>query len=212
MAEISLKAQKRALSTKGAVNELRRKGSVPGVYYANNQETIPISVTEGSLKPLVFTSQTHIIDLQIDGAEGLKSIIKHIQFHPVTDKVIHFDLLGINVKEAVEVEVPISVTGSAKGIKDGGVLQQTLHKVLISCLPSDIPNSLELDVTNLGIGDAIHVKDLMEMFKYEFKQLEEVIVLAVVVPRSFETVEAEVETEESSEPEVIKKGKSEDEE
>ncbi|MCK9280829.1 MAG: 50S ribosomal protein L25 [Melioribacteraceae bacterium] len=212
MAEISLKAQKRALSTKGAVNELRRKGSVPGVYYAKSQEPIPISVTEGSLKPLVYTSQTHIVDLQIDGAEGLKSIVKHIQFHPVTDKIIHFDLLGINVKEVVEIEVPLSVTGSAKGIKDGGILQQSMHKVLISCLPTDIPNHLELDVTNLGIGDALFIKNLTEMFKYEFKQPEDVMVLSIIVPRSHETVESEEGTKESTEPEVIKKGKPEDEE
>lgn len=214
MSEISIKAKKRILSTKGAVNKLRRNGEVPGIFYSKGVEPIPISVPEISLNPLVYTSETHIVNLEIENDENKKSILKNIQFDPVTDKIVHFDLLGISLDQKIEIEVPISVEGQAKGIKEGGILQQSMHKLHVSCLPGDIPEHITINVANLGVGDSVHVKDL-SLPNVEILHNDDVIIVSVVMPRAqAETTATAIEGagEEKMEPEVISKGKQTEEE
>jgi len=214
MSEISIKAKKRIISTKGTVNKLRKNGEVPGIFYAKGIEPIPISVAELSLNPLVYTSETHIVNLDIENDESKKSILKNIQFDPVTDKIVHFDLLGISLDQQIEIEVPVSIEGQAKGIKEGGIIQQSIHKLSISCLPGDIPEHITINVSNLGVGDAIHVKDLA-IDRVKFLHNDDVIVVSVVMPRAqVETTPSAVEGtgEEKMEPEVISKGKQVEEE
>lgn len=214
MSEISIKAKKRILSTKGAVNKLRRNGEVPGIFYSKGVEPIPISVLEISLNPLVYTSETHIVNLEIENDENKKSILKNIQFDPVTDKIVHFDLLGISLDQKIEIEVPISIEGQAKGIKEGGILQQSIHKLHVSCLPVDIPEHITINVANLGVGDSVHVKDL-SLPNVEILHNDDVIIVSVVMPRAqVETTTTAIEGagEEKMEPEVISKGKQTEEE
>lgn len=211
MSEISLKASKREISSKGANNKLRRTGFVPGVLYSKGTEPAHISVFEGDLKKLVYTSETHIVNLQIEGQEGIQSILKTVQFDPVTDKVIHFDLLGITVGQELELEVPVSVVGQAKGVRDGGVLQQSLHKLHVACLPKNIPEHITIDISNLSVGEAIHIKDL----NYEgvrFLHQPDAIIAAVAIPRATAEAATAEGAEGAAEPEVIGKGKSEEEE
>ncbi|MBS3945773.1 MAG: 50S ribosomal protein L25 [Melioribacter sp.] len=214
MSEISIKAKKRILSTKGAVNKLRRNGEVPGIFYSKGVEPIPISVLEISLNPLVYTSETHIVNLEIENDENKKSILKNIQFDPVTDKIVHFDLLGISLDQKIEIEVPISIEGQAKGIKEGGILQQSIHKLHVSCLPVDIPEHITINVAKLGVGDSVHVKDL-SLPNVEILHNDDVIIVSVVMPRAqVETTTTAIEGagEEKMEPEVISKGKQTEEE
>ena len=214
MSEISVQAKKRTLSTKGVVNKLRREGNVPGIYYTKNVEPIPIYISEGALKPLVFTSETHIVNLQIDENEELKSILKNVQFDPVTDRVIHFDLLGISADQEIEIEVAVVLEGQAKGVREGGVVQHSLHKLQVSCLPADIPEHVVINVAELGVGDSVHVKDL-KIEKAKILHHDDVIIVSVVIPRAVvePTAAVAVEgTEEQAEPEVISKGKQTEEE
>ena len=211
MSEISIQAKRREKSTKGAVNSLRRNGEIPGIFYAKGSDPIVLSVPELSLKPLVYTSETHIVNLNIDGKTEKKSILKNVQFDPVTDKIIHFDLLGISLDQEIEIEVPVALEGSAKGVKEGGIIQHTLHKLQISCLPADIPEHITIDISDLGLGDSVHIKDL-NYDKLKFLQPEEVIIVSIVVPRAAqEPTPGEVTEEEITEPEVISKGKEEEE-
>lgn len=214
MSEISVQAKKRTLSTKGVVNKLRREGNVPGIYYTKNVEPIPIYISEGALKPLVYTSETHIVNLKIDENGELKSILKNVQFDPVTDRVIHFDLLGISADQEIEIEVPVVLEGQAKGVREGGVIQHSLHRLQISCLPADIPEHVVINVAELGVGDSVHVKDL-KIEKAKILHHDDVIIVSVVIPRAVvePTAVAAVEgTEEQVEPEVISKGKQTEEE
>jgi len=213
MSEILVNGSKRTLSTKGVVNQLRRDGNVPGIYYTKGVEPIPVFVSERALKPIVFTSETHIINLKIDDGEELKSILKNVQFDPVTDRVIHFDLLGISADQEIEIEVPIMFEGQAKGVKEGGIVQQTLHKVTVSCLPADIPQYITINVSDLALGDSIHIRDLT-IDKVRFLQNPGVIIVSVVVPRAAveATPAAEVPGEEKTGPEIITKGKQTEEE
>lgn len=213
MSEISIQAKRRTISTNGTVKSLRREGKLPGIYYVKGEEPIPIAVEEKALKPLVYTSKTHIIDLKIDDKETKKSILKDVQFDPLTDRIVHFDLLGISLDKEIEIEVPVMLEGQAKGIKDGGIIQHTMHKLLVSCLPGNIPQHISLDISNLGIGDSIHVGDL-SLDNVKILNNQDVVIVAVVVPRAAvetPTVEAAA-VEEKAEPEVISKGKTTEEE
>ena len=212
MSEISIQAKRRTLSTKSAVNQIRKNGNVPGIYYTKDTEPIPIVLPELSLKPLVYTSETHLVDLIIDDTESKKTILKNIQFDPVTDRIIHCDFLGISLDDEIEIKVPILVTGNAKGIKEGGLVQHQMHKVTISCLPTNIPEHITVDVTNLGVGDSITVADL-NIDNVKFLQNDDVIIVAVAMPRAVaETTSADGTETEIKQPEVIGKGKATEEE
>ncbi|KAB2841702.1 MAG: 50S ribosomal protein L25 [Melioribacteraceae bacterium] len=135
-------------------------------------------------------------------------MLKDVQFDPVSDRIIHFDLYGVTVGQVLQIQVPVQITGSAVGVKEGGKLQVQLHKIDVECLPKDIPDHIELDVTNLGIGDSIHASDI-KIENVKIITPEDVVVVAVTAPKAAaeETTEASKET---SEPEVITKGKTEE--
>jgi len=213
MSEISVVAKKRTLSSKGAVNKLRREGSVPGIFYSKTIEPIPIYITESALRPLVYTAETHIVNLKIDDNDEYKSIVKNVQFDPVTDKAVHFDLQGISADEEIEIEVPVILEGQSKGVKEGGIVQHSMHKLQILCLPGDIPEHILININDLGVGDSVHVRDL-KIDKVKFLQHEDVIIVSVVIPRVVvePTPVAAVPGEEATEPEVISKGKQTEEE
>jgi len=212
MSEITIKAKRRTISTKSAVNQLRRKGEVPGIFYSKGVDPIPLSLPELSLKPLVYTSETHIVNLKIDETEERKSILKSVQFDPVTDRITHFDLLGISLDQEIEIEVPVALEGQAKGVKEGGVVQHTMHKLTVSCLPGNIPEHITINISDLGMGDSIHVGDL-KIENVKFLQNDDVIIVSVVAPRAVqEPTTSETATETPAEPEVIGKGKTTEEE
>ncbi|MCB0743966.1 MAG: 50S ribosomal protein L25 [Ignavibacteriae bacterium] len=212
MSNINIAAQKREKSTKGAVNQLKRDGKVPGVLYSKDMEPVNITVTELSLKPVVYTTEMNLVDLKINENEPVPSILKDIQFDPLTDRIIHVDFQAITVGEVIEVQVPISLIGSAIGVKEGGKLIQTLHKFDVECLPKDIPSHLDIDVTNLHVGDSISVADL----SYEnitILNSEDTSVVAVTAIKEEEEDKADelLGDDEEKQPEVIGKGKSDEE-
>ena len=213
MAEIVLAGKKREIGKKSVNKKLRKDGIIPCIYYLKGADPIPFSVEEVALKPLVFTSEAHIINLSLGKDEKLGSIIKDIQFDPVTDRVVHVDFLGVTLGQVLEIQIPINLIGSSIGIQEGGLLQQGLHKLDVECLPRHIPQNLDIDITELSVGDSIHIRDL------EFENLtllnhEDTPVVSIVAPRE-EEVEEEVDEEgeiaEDTEPEVIAKGKTEEE-
>lgn len=211
MSEISVKAEKRTKSTKGVVNNARRNGTVPGVYYSKGVEPISFFVTESSLKPLVYTSETHLVNLQIEDKE-LKSILKNVQFDPVTDRIIHCDFLGISADQEIEIEVPVALEGQAKGVKEGGIVSHAMHKLTVSCLPAYIPEHIVINISDIGLGHAFHVKDL-KIENAKILHPEDAIIVSVNLPRAAQESATLLPGEEIKEPEVISKGKqAEDEE
>jgi len=216
MAEITLAATKRDLSNKSAKKELRRNGVIPCIYYLKGKDPIMFSAEEVALKPLVFTSETHIINLLFENEEPMGTIIKDIQFDPVTDRIVHIDFLGVTLGQKLEIQIPINFVGSSIGVKEGGILQEILHKLDVECLPRHIPENLAVDVEGLAIGDSIHVRDL-EYENITILNHEDATVVSVITPRveeveEVEEVDDEVEDTEAAEPEVIAKGKTEEEE
>jgi large subunit ribosomal protein L25 len=209
MENVVLNATERKTITKPALNVIRGNKRVPGTFYLKNSKPISIDVLEKELNPLVFTAETHLISLKVEGFDEHDCIIKDVQFDPVNDRVVHFDLLGLVKGEMFQLEVPIRYNGSAIGIKEGGILQQVLHKIEIECLPKNIPQHLDVDVTDIKLGAAIHAGDL---------KFENITILtpadAVVVTVTHPKVEKEPVVEEAVEgavePEVIAKGKAEE--
>ena len=217
MEKVVVEAKERKTINKRSRNILRNEGRVPGVLYGSRLEPIPIEVTRAVIHPLVFTAKTHLLSLKLDGHEEYDCIIKDVQFDPVSDEIIHFDLIGLTRDEKIQLEVPIRLLGSAVGVKEGGLLQESMHKLNVECLPKNIPQSLEIDVTELNIGDTIHVADL----NFEHITIinpEDTIVVSVVLPKVEKEAEPDEEGEELAEeegavePEVISKGKESEEE
>ncbi len=217
MEKVIIEANERKTINKQSRNSLRNERRVPGVLYGSRMEAIPIDVTRLEINPLVFTAKTNLISLKLDGHEEYECVIKDVQFDPVTDEVVHFDLIGLTRGEKIQLEVPIHLLGSAVGVKEGGLLQESMHKLSIECLPKDIPQLLELEVTELNIGDSIHVSDL-NFENITILNPENTIVVSVVLPKvEIEVEEVEegeelAEEEGAAEPEVIGKGKESEEE
>ncbi len=212
MATMNLSAQKREDLGNSTTKNARKKGMIPGVFYFKNSPAQAISVKDTALNPFVYTSEVRIINLQIEGAEKAQNcILKDIQFDPVSDKPIHFDLLGISENETIKVEVPLKLVGSPVGVRDGGIIQHVLHALEVECLPAYIPSHIDIEIGALGIGDAVHISDV-KLDNVEIHGTPTATIVAVVPPtvEKAETPGAEGETA-AAEPEVISKGKKDEE-
>ncbi len=211
MAEITLDAQVRKELGK-RVKKLRQKGKVPGVFYLRGEENIPVAVEESALRPLIYTSEAHIIKLMLEDGTTRTCILRDLQFDPVTDRPLHFDLQGVREDEKLTLEIPIVLVGIPKGVKDGGTMQRVLHRLRVTCLPKDIPEHIEINVEHLGINESIHVKDI-RVENVTILEPEDRTLVAVVPPTVLkEEVPAAAPVEEIAEPEVIGKGKKVEEE
>jgi len=182
MSEVVLKAKKRETG-KSAAKSLRKKGLIPGVFYTYGMDAIPIAVEPKPLKPIVHTTDTKIIRLQIEGEDKeYTCILKDYQIDPIKDTVAHFDLYGIHEGTKLTLEVPIVLKGQAIGVREGGTLQQSLSRVKVKCLPNKIPSHFEIDISNLKIGKAIHIADIQSE-GIEFELSPETVIVACLAPR-----------------------------
>ncbi|NWF89963.1 MAG: 50S ribosomal protein L25 [Ignavibacteriaceae bacterium] len=212
MEKKALKANIRTQMGKSTLSTLRKNGRVPGIFYSRVNEPIPIDVAEKAIKPFVFTAKTNLISLELDDNKNYECVIKDVQFDPVTESIVHFDLLGLIEGEKFQLEVPIQFQGTAVGIKEGGIVQQVLHKLEIECYPKDIPQFLTVDITNLKLGEAIHPTDL-SFENISILTPAEAVIVTVVHPKiEKEPVPGEAAAEAPAEPEVIGKGKAAEEE
>jgi large subunit ribosomal protein L25 len=212
MSEVVINAEVRSNMRKHAKLS-RAQGKIPGVYYARGEQNINVDVPSISLDEVVFTSETHIIDLHFADGTAHKCILKNVQFDPVTDRPVHFDLQGLKENEKLAIEIPVTLTGGIpKGVRDGGMLQHFLHKVRVSCLPKDIPNKIEIDVTELGINQFVHVRDL-NIPNVTMDEAADNAIVGVMPPHAVKEEEtAAAPTEEAAkEPEVVGKGKKAEE-
>jgi large subunit ribosomal protein L25 len=188
MTEIVLNAEIRKTG-KSASNQLRRSGKIPGIYYAPGDEPLPIAVKETDLKKLIYTTEAHVVRLKLGDGKEFQCILKEVEFDPVTDKPIHFDLYGLKAGATVTLEIPVVLVGKAPGVEKGGVIEHLLHTVEVECPANAIPEHIEVDISALDIGDAIHVKDL-KIPNVKILENELAVVVAVVPPRGGEVEEA----------------------
>jgi large subunit ribosomal protein L25 len=158
MKSISINGTKRAAQTKQETKTLRAEGKVPCVLYGG-KEQIHFSAPEMSFKGLVYSPEVHTVDLNIDGT-NFQAVMKDIQFHSVTDKILHIDFLQLSDDKKVSMEIPVKVSGNAVGVRAGGQLLNKMRKVKISALPKHLPDFIEVKIDKLEIGDSIRVRDI----------------------------------------------------
>ena len=159
------------------------------------------------------TSEQFILDLDVTGSQPCKALIKEIQRHPVSHRIIHVDLNAISMTRKLRIEVPVRLTGEPVGVaQQGGVLDHMVRAVLVECLPTDIPEIFVLDVTNLNIGDRLTVADVkVDKSKVTVLSAADLAIVAVAAPRAEEEVAPVAAEGAAAEPEVITSKKEEDE-
>ena len=218
MENLTLKIEKRSETGKQKSKYYRREGKVPCVLYGHEEKTETILADHLELKNLVHHHGRNImVTLKIPGTRKVqKAIIRDIQMNVLTDEIIHVDLQRISLTETIHIEVPIHLTGSANGVRnEGGVLDHILYNLNIECTPEDIPESIEVDVTDLSIGDSIHVRDIQfENGKILTDSERSIVTIlpprVILEPTEVEAEELEEELEEA-EPEVIGEKKEQEE-
>jgi large subunit ribosomal protein L25 len=211
MAEVTLEVVRRAETGKEVAKKLRRDGKVPAVVYGGHREPVAITVDRKAVSELIQKSEHGIRSvflLKMQGSDQQRhAMIKEVTIDPISRKMKHIDFVRVAMDEKVKVTVPVHVTGTAAGVKEGGLLDFQVRELHLECLPGAIPDSVDVDVTALSGHEYYRIKDL--------KLPEGVRVLddpeRVVVGVTHAKAEAEPAAEGVAEPEVIKKGKTDDE-
>ena len=200
MQDYKIEVSKRELSNKKSfVKNLRNNGEIPGVYYSHDsKESIPFMVAQKVLRE-ALKSNAQVYKINV-GNKLRDVIIKSMQYHPMTEEIVHIDLYGVDMDTKVIVKVPIIITGQAIGIKEGGVLNQNMTELEIECLPSDIPQNIEVDISDLALGDALRLENITVSEKLELVGDNETLIASIVVPAKQEEV---AEPEEALDSESI---------
>ncbi|NQX98804.1 MAG: 50S ribosomal protein L25/general stress protein Ctc [Flavobacteriales bacterium] len=158
MKSVALSGNKRAERGTSKANILRKEEKVPAVIYGG-KENIHFTVNEVKFNKIINTPEVYFIDLDIEGSK-FKAIIQDVQFHPVTDRVLHVDFLEIAEDKTLTIKIPVKLTGRSKGVANGGTLKTPKTSLEINGLPNAIPENIEIDITGLKIGDSVKVGDL----------------------------------------------------
>ena len=159
----TLNARPRQERGKSAARAMRREGRIPAVIYGHGDETRTLTVDALELERLLssISVENTIVTLSVEGAASTPALIREVQYHPARPQVLHLDLLQVHAGEKLHLEVPIRLNGAPFGVREeGGVLQEVLRELHVECLPRNIPEAIEIDITELRIGDAVHVSDL----------------------------------------------------
>lgn len=215
MAKEVLIVEQRDLGTHAYLKNLRKAGKVPGIYYTHGEEAVPIALDLHTFHQMVI-HQINLFELDFGKGKKKQSIIRELQYDPITDIIIHVDLMGISETEMVVIKVPINVVGVAIGVReDGGILELPFREVEIECLPKDMPTSIDVDVTELHLNDGIYVRDL-HLENMTAVSDEDMLIAHVLPPRvEVEVEEVVEELDEAGEPVVIsekEEGEKEEEE
>lgn len=209
MEDVVLNVENRTLVGKKA-KRLYAEKKIPGVFYLGN-ENVTLQADEAAMRAIVGSHAIHVIKVKFEDGSEKRAILNDIQFDPILGKVLHFDLHGIREGEKIVVEIPVRLNGSAKGVKDGGILQHSIHRIRIQCEPDNVPEHIVVDVAELGISDSVHIKDI-KIDGVKILDNPEASIVSIVPPPSLKEETAEgaavAEAEGPAEPEVIGKKKA----
>jgi large subunit ribosomal protein L25 len=222
--EATLAAVKRDTRGKNEARRLRASGQIPAVIYGAQKEgdvgtNLPVAVDP---KPLLRILHSHsgvntLITLKVDGEGDSTVLVKEFLLDPVTSHMLHADFVRVNMDRRITVTVPIVIKGEARGVKvEGGVLDFVHREIDLESLPLEIPDSIEIDISNLGLNDAVYVRDVAQGARWTPISDADMMLIHIVTPRLVEATTPEAATTAApvaagSEPEVVKKGKTEKE-
>jgi large subunit ribosomal protein L25 len=220
MAEIVVNAESRAERGKNAARRLRRKGLVPAIVYGGKEDAVSVSVDPKVLQRVLRSEsgRNTILKLEFGSGAPASAILKSWQVDPIRENFLHADFFRIAMDVVIRVTVPVAVKGEAVGVKvEAGILEVIMREIAVECLPGDIPERIEVDVSGLHLNDSIRVSDLPVTAKVKVLEDPDHVVMHVVsvkeeaAPAAGAAPAAEGEAAAPSEPEVMKKGKKEEE-
>ena len=205
MEDTKLIAKKRDLEGSASARRMRKEGMLPGVIYGTDKAPSSVLLTAHDFELLLHhhASESLIVEIELEGEGDVSVLVKEVQRHPVTSDLMHVDFQRINANETISVEIQVELTGEAAGVKLGGSLDHVMHSIAVECLPGDLVEAFEADVSDLKIGAALCVSDLNLSDKFKLLVDEDSIIAAVSAPKA-EEVEEEAA---SDEPEVINEKK-----
>jgi large subunit ribosomal protein L25 len=181
MKSITIQGTKRESVGKKSTKALRDAELVPCVVYGGT-EPLNFSAEERSFKGLVYTPEAHTVSIEVDG-QTIPAVLQDIQFHPLTDKILHADFYQLSADKPVIMEVPVRITGRSKGVVAGGVLRQTYRKLKVKAIPANLPDEIVVDITSLKIGNKFYVESLKND-KYSFMHPDNAVIVAVKMSRN----------------------------
>ena len=198
---IELKTKIRTTTGNGPARRLRMSGQIPAVLYGPNTEAVPLSVDKNDLELLFKKGGIGQVVLNLviqKNGETLTmpAMIKELQIHPVSRNFIHVDFYEIKMDQKITAKIPVIAIGKAKGVELGGILQIVRREIEVECLPLEVPESIEIDISDLDIGDSIHVRDIKPEGEIEFLEEDDYTVVTVLSPKMEEEPEEEEEAEE----------------
>lgn len=201
MAQNILEVSIRTRPGKSGAKEVRNGGNIPAVLYGKGTEPVLLSVSPAALKQALSTEAGENTLLEITFKDDTKevkklSLLREIQYDFLTSKPIHFDFQALDINKRITVNVPVKIVGKSKGVKEGGILEEILRDIPVECLPKDIPNSFEIDVTDLDIGHSIHVSALKGSESYDILKDDEETIVTILAPKM--EVEAPAAAEEGA--------------
>lgn len=207
--DFTLTAEERKELGSAACRRLRRRGLVPGNVYGHRQTPVAIAVPAEVLDPIVHSGH-RVVELKIDGKSDT-AMFREVQWDTYGMRIQHFDLVRVSADERVTVEVPIELKGVAQGIASGGMLEHLLRELTVECQASQIPDSIEVNVTHLGMGDSLLVRDIKVPEGAVVQDSPDATVLHIIEPGKGPTAE-ELGEEAAAEPEVIGRAEAGEEE
>jgi large subunit ribosomal protein L25 len=186
--EVSLVVESRAGTGKGVTRKLRAAGRMPAVVYGRGKPARPVTLDPEALAGILRASQSGIntlIDLRLDGGESVV-LVREIQRDPVSGSWIHADLFEVDLQQTIQVRVPLHFVGRPIGVENGGILDHPMRELEVECLPRAIPDSIEVDVSALDVGDSLHVRDLTLPAGAKVISDADLAVASVVLPKAEE--------------------------
>ena len=221
--DVTLQATKRSTRGKNEARRLRASGRIPGIVYGTQKAgeqspPLEIAVDSKSLMRILHSESgaNTLITLHVDGDGDARVLVKEFQLDPVTHQMLHADFFRVNMDRRITVSVPVVLKGEPKGVKvQGGVLDFLHREIQVECLPADIPDAVEIDVSEMNVGDAVHLRDVAVNASWTPVSDADLMLVHVVTPRLVE--EAATDTAAAApaaagtEPEVLKKGKTDKE-
>ena len=197
MKSITINGSQRESVGKKATKALRNAGQVPCVLYGGDKP-VHFSAPELAFSKLVYTPNAHTVVINVEGGDPFNAVLQDIQFHPVTDRILHVDFYQLFEDKEIALNIPVQLVGNSRGVKNGGVLRRPYRKLRIKALPVNLPDFIEIDITPLKIGDKIAVGDLLNE-KYSFLHPDNTVVCQVRTSRTAVVEDDDDELEEGAE-------------
>ncbi|QPA31000.1 50S ribosomal protein L25/general stress protein Ctc [Thermaerobacillus caldiproteolyticus] len=195
-----LEAKERTKKTHSAIRNIRLQGNIPGVLYGKNVKNKAIFVNAADfIKTIREVGRNGLVTMTVNG-ENHSVLLRDIQKDPIRNEIIHVDFQAVDMSTEVDIDVNVHLVGEAAGVKDGGVLQQTLHQLSIRALPANIPSSIDIDISHLQVGETITVGDIDTNGKYEINHEPTEVIATILPPQQEEEIHSG-EQQESGQPE-----------